>query len=162
SEPPRPTSYCPVFLAERQLAEDAEFGIESPEEAAERAADKAESEKALAQFDQEMEAAEKEIAEAEALAEEHLAQDKARTLASGIDRALLERKLVSGSASEATRAAIQDLQATHPEQAAELQKELAQTEQLETEFADMEKESAADFPPDPTREDILAAIARHE
>jgi uncharacterized protein YjbI with pentapeptide repeats len=161
SEPPRPTTYCPVFISDRKRIEDAEFVFESPEEAA----GKAEFGKAFAEFDQEIASAEKEIDEAAAVAEQQWAAEKSALVASGIDPALLEPKASSQSiaASAASlRAEIQDQQGLSQEHAAAIQKDLAEVEKLDAEFAAMDEEFAADFPPDPTRDDILAAIAARE
>src|SRR5262249_3347718 len=157
SEPKRPATYCPTFLAERQKAEEAEFGVEPLEEADQG---EAEFEKSFAEFDRDMEAAEKEIADAMATGDEHFAAQKAQLIAAGFDPALSEPKSIAESASEGLRAEIQRLQAINPEQAAALQKDLAEIEQLEAEFADMDKEFAAEFPPEMTRDDILAPVAR--
>ena len=166
SEPARPASYCPIFLAECKRAEDAEWGIESPEAAAaaeaEGAAADAEFEKAFAEFDKEMAAADKEITDAAAGVEAEWDAQKAAMIAKGIDPALLEAKAALQSPSEALRARILELQGSNPKDAAILQQQLAEVEQLEAEEAAMDKGFAAEFPPEPTRDDILAAVARHE
>ena len=66
------------------------------------------------------------------------------------------------SPSESLRASIQELQGSKPEDAAMLQQQLVDVEQLEAEDAAMDKDFAAKFPADPTRDDVLAAIARRE
>jgi uncharacterized protein YjbI with pentapeptide repeats len=166
SEPPRDALYCPIFLAERQRAEEAEVELESPEAAAaaeaEDAATDAEFETAFAAFDQEMAAADNEILDAAAGAEAHWAGQKAALIASGIDPALLEPKSATESPFDAVRASIQALQASEPDQATRFQQQLADVEQLEADEAAMDKAFAADFPPELTRDDILAAIARRD
>ena len=166
SEPPRPAAYCPIFLAERERAEEAEWGIESPEAAdaaeAEEVAANAESERAFAEFDKEMADANRELDEAAAALEAKWAAEKSVMIASGIDPTVLEPKAAPQSPSESLRAAIREMQGSRPEDAAILQQQLADVEQLEADEAAMDKAFSADFPPEPTRDDILAAVARHE
>jgi uncharacterized protein YjbI with pentapeptide repeats len=165
TEPPRPAAYCPVFLAEKRRAEAVALGEETPEEAAAAAAQEAQSAKELeqdfAQFDKDLAASEKEMVEMAAAADASWAAEKAALIASGINPALLEPN-PNQSPSQAIRAALQDLKSSNTEQAADLQKELSEVEQVEAQGAAMEKEFEADFPPERTRDDVLAAIGRRE
>src|SRR5262249_36129842 len=119
AEPPRPASYCPNFLAEKQRADAAKWERESPEAeaaaAAAAAAQDAELEKKFADFDKEMDAADKEITAAAAAVEEKWAAEKAAMIAAGVDPALLEPETASQSPAESLRALIQGSQ---PEDAA--------------------------------------------
>lgn len=152
SEPPRRVSYCTTFLAERQVAEDAEFGVGSPaDEAAEEAEAEAEDaafEEAFAGFDREMEEAQKEIADAEALM-----GPLAPEVDAGADAI---------PASAALLAAIESLEAADPERARALREDLAELRRLESEFDEMESEFSAEFPPDLAPADIVAGRARGE
>ena len=166
SDAPHPASYSKTVLAERQRAEAAEGQVQTPDEAAAEEAEKAREnalfDEAFAHFDQEMAAAEKEIAAAEADLHQKWAAEKASMIAAGIEPALVEPATASQLPSESLRATIQEMQGRSPEDAALLQSYLAELEQVEMEAAAMDKEFAADFPPEPTRDDALAAISRRE
>jgi uncharacterized protein YjbI with pentapeptide repeats len=166
SEPPRPASYCPIFIAESERAKNAEWQFQTPEEIAageeQDAKAAAELEMESAEFDREMAAADKEATEVAAALEAKRAEEKAALIAQGVDPALLEPVAASQLPSESLRATIQQMQIRSPEDAALLQPYLAEVEQVEAEAAAMDTEFAADFPPAPTRDEVLAAIARRE
>ena len=164
SEAPRSAARCSIFLADRQRAEDAEHEVQTPEEAAvaqaEEEASTAEFKRAFAEFEREMIAAEQEITGAAAALDARWAAQKAAMIAGGTDPAKLEPRASSGSPVEALRAAI--VEAAGSADVALLQQQLLELEQLESEVSAMDEKCAVDFPYAPTRDDLLAAIAKRE
>jgi uncharacterized protein YjbI with pentapeptide repeats len=156
SAPVRPASYCPIFLAERKRAEEAEFE-EEPGSSEEPDTADADFENAFAEFDRDIEQAEEEIAEAQATAKKQMAEERARMIASGIDPALLEPNPAAMSPLDALREAIR--RGGSPEERAALERSMTEYAEAEAEAEALEKELDADFPPDPTREDLLTAAA---
>jgi uncharacterized protein YjbI with pentapeptide repeats len=166
SEPPRPVAHCPVFLAELQRVEDAENEVRTPEEAAvaeaEEAAADAAFDKAFAEFDTEMSATDRQITSAAAALEAQWVEQKASMIASGIEPGSLDPRSFVLSPLESLRATVRDALSAKSPDAAIFQQRLADVEQLEAEASAMDATFAVDFPPAPTRDDVLAAIARGE
>lgn len=166
TEPPWPASYCSTFLADRRRAEDAENGVESPEAAAaaeaEEAAADAAFNKAFAEFDKEMSATDREITSAAAALEPQWVERKAAMIASGTEPGRLDPRSLVRSPVESLCAAVRDALSAKSPDAAILQQQLADVEQLEAEASAMDAAFAVDFPPAPTRDDVLAAVVRRE
>jgi uncharacterized protein YjbI with pentapeptide repeats len=154
---PRAPDHYQRLLAEQIRAEDAEFAEAEtyPEP------DDDEFEQKFVAFDQEVAEADKEIAQAEAAAQREVTEAISPFGASSV-QVPLQPNSESDSPLESLRAALKHLQDVSPDEAAAIQADIADIEQVEAEFTALENELQQEFAPAITREAAIAIAQRGE